>query len=404
MECYERRLATYEFWIAGHVISPTSLAMSGFFYTGQEDRVECYRCHGKLSRWNAGADADTEHKKHFPFCKLMSCGNSSPLIGSKTHLVDSNSHMVRLSTFKNWPFGHIVSACTLAKSGFYYRSCCDVVECFSCNGLLERWKRGVNVDEKHRKHFPLCKFMLSTAATVATPTTTTTTTNNRQRAMHPQYALLNVRKMTFTTVWATDHTPNGIAEAGFFAINRDQAMCFHCGGGLKDWQLDDNPWIEHAKWFPFCNWLRIENGFPFIETALISSKSPFDIAMRSEIVVKVLEMGFDMQHVSTTVNDHVKRTGGNFTSTLELLNAVTIPVNDKPTVVEEEEVEEEEDVQSVVRDLREKKTCKICMDADVCVLFIPCSHLVACWSCSNSLLLCPICRGKIDKRQKAILS
>ena len=44
--------------------------------------------------------------------------------------------------------------------------------------------------------------------------------------------------------------------------------------------------------------------------------------------------------------------------------------------------------------------CKICMDAPVQTVFIPCGHMVACLLCSNSFKkkgkkLCPICRTSI---------
>lgn len=31
---------------------------------------------------------------------------------------------------------------------------------------------------------------------------------------------------------------------------RDTVQCFSCGGCLGDWEEGDNPWKEHAKWFP----------------------------------------------------------------------------------------------------------------------------------------------------------
>ena len=35
--------------------------------------------------------------------------------------------------------------------------------------------------------------------------------------------------------------------------------------------------------------------------------------------------------------------------------------------------------------LREQKTCKVCMDAEVGVVFLPCGHLVVCGNCATSL-------------------
>ena len=36
----------------------------------------------------------------------------------------------------------------------------------------------------------------------------------------------------------------------------DETRRFHCGGGFKAWFDDDDPWQEHAKWFPKCAYVR----------------------------------------------------------------------------------------------------------------------------------------------------
>ena len=35
--------------------------------------------------------------------------------------------------------------------------------------------------------------------------------------------------------------------------------------------------------------------------------------------------------------------------------------------------------------LKEQKTCKVCMDEEVGVVFLPCGHLVVCVNCAPSL-------------------
>lgn len=30
----------------------------------------------------------------------------------------------------------------------------------------------------------------------------------------------------------------------------DCVVCFKCGGRLKNWQSDEDPWVEHAKHYP----------------------------------------------------------------------------------------------------------------------------------------------------------
>lgn len=30
----------------------------------------------------------------------------------------------------------------------------------------------------------------------------------------------------------------------------DKVLCFRCGGGMKGWQPEEDPWVEHAKYYP----------------------------------------------------------------------------------------------------------------------------------------------------------
>ena len=31
---------------------------------------------------------------------------------------------------------------------------------------------------------------------------------------------------------------------------RDRVKCWYCNGGMQNWERNDIPWEEHAKWFP----------------------------------------------------------------------------------------------------------------------------------------------------------
>lgn len=47
--------------------------------------------------------------------------------------------------------------------------------------------------------------------------------------------------------------------------SKDQVHCFFCGGGFKDWEEDVDPWIEHARWFPSCSFVKQCKGGKFIQ-------------------------------------------------------------------------------------------------------------------------------------------
>lgn len=61
-------------------------------------------------------------------------------------------------------------------------------------------------------------------------------------------------------------------------------------------------------------------------------------------------------------------------------------------------------LQEQLRRLQEERTCKVCMDKEVSIVFIPCGHLVVCQECAPSLRKCPICRGIIKGTVRTFLS
>ncbi|EGW11066.1 Baculoviral IAP repeat-containing protein 7 [Cricetulus griseus] len=61
------------------------------------------------------------------------------------------------------------------------------------------------------------------------------------------------------------------------------------------------------------------------------------------------------------------------------------------------------DVQAQLRQLQEERTCKVCLDRAVSVVFVPCGHLV-CTECAPNLQVCPICREPISSCVRTFLS
>ena len=55
--------------------------------------------------------------------------------------------------------------------------------------------------------------------------------------------------------------------------------------------------------------------------------------------------------------------------------------------------------------LEDAHLCKVCMEAEICFVFIPCGHQCTCENCAvnGGLKNCPICREKITKRIKTFL-
>jgi hypothetical protein len=90
---------------------------------------------------------------------------------------------------------------------------------------------------------------------------------NVDKPRYPRYASLQVRISSYQG-WPSylDQTPRDMAQAGFlYAGYQDYTRCFFCGGGLRNWEAGDDPWIEHARWFKACAYLIQNKGDKFIK-------------------------------------------------------------------------------------------------------------------------------------------
>ena len=54
--------------------------------------------------------------------------------------------------------------------------------------------------------------------------------------------------------------------------------------------------------------------------------------------------------------------------------------------------------------LKEARICKICMDSEIGVVFLPCGHFICCVQCAPSLRDCPLCRQSIHGTVKTYMS
>uniref|UniRef100_A0AAR2LXZ4 RING-type E3 ubiquitin transferase n=1 Tax=Pygocentrus nattereri TaxID=42514 RepID=A0AAR2LXZ4_PYGNA len=284
----------------------------------------------------------------------------------------------RLRSFQLWPPGAPVTAADLARAGFYFLDHEDSVQCFCCAGVLRCWVRGDEPLHEHRRHFPTCRFVLGRdVGNIPRPPGPPDSVDGQllsqlQRmgvdeqmaggqAVYPEMESEDTRLTTFHN-WPTGASvqPTTLARAGFFYTGHgDNVKCFFCDGGLRNWEPGDDPWQEHAKWFPRCEYLLQSRG--------------------QEYVNNIQQSYFN-----------TPETGGSETSAAADITSGHVLGN----LSAEEQL----------RQLQEERTCKVCMDKLVSMVFIPCGHLVVCTDCAASLRHCPICRAVIRGSVRAFMS
>ncbi|XP_049898871.1 E3 ubiquitin-protein ligase XIAP [Epinephelus moara] len=428
-------------------ISAERLARAGFYFTGQADRVRCFSCRKTVENWCRGDTPVERHKEVSPSCRFLSCThrtNFNPscdtrLTNGSTYnedaedmeyrlrtgeVVDESTypmapHMrseeARLQTFSSWPSTAPVSPRDLAQAGLYYLGESDRVQCFCCGGMLGGWEAGDTAWGEHTKHFPYCFFILGhDVGNIPFQGGTEEESGSRQHAnTRGSMGSLDERLGSFAGV---QHPidPERLARAGFYSEGTgDRVVCFRCGGGLKGWQPDEDPWEEHAKHYPGCSFLLAEKGQEFINSiqlqdprrngAASSHQNGFsghgNEVLQSAMAQKAIEMGLEPSAVERTILEKMSRTGSSY-STLKAL--IEDCLNNTPD--SDAAKTQDEDPLEKLRKLQREKQCKICMDRDICMVFIPCGHLVTCNECSESLIKCPICCGAISQKIKTYIA
>ena len=278
--------------------------------------------------------------------------------------------------------------------------------------------------------------------------------------INPHMRTREARLQTFTDNSArwpahkTRATPQQIVDAGMYYLGvRDRVKCWYCNGGLQNWDKDDDPWAEHAKWFPLCEYVlqqkgpefvhRIVSLFPGLERpplynpsrtapselqpyagtsqARRPERSPVivdpqrDLKERnavisrwcnSEMAKQAKGFGFDDNSIRTVCARQYDTNKREFEKLEEMVERL---VNLQPEGNSEEmtgaqntqELPQEATalpLEEQLKRLEMLKKCRLCRNEDANMVLMPCGHLPICAECAKTAKNCPICDVIISKK------
>ncbi|XP_062856991.1 E3 ubiquitin-protein ligase XIAP [Trichomycterus rosablanca] len=417
-------------------IPAEKLARAGLYFTGESDRVRCFSCLSTIENWNQGDNPLDRHQAVSPACMFLSCAHGRNRPGhapgpSRTpgrdedmefrlrtgEVVDETlypkiPHMrsedERFATFAGWPSWSPVRPAALAQAGMFYvpesSRQPDRVQCFCCGGMLSGWEEGDDPWGEHARHYSNCFFILGhDVGNVASM-------EPRQGGSH-----ISGSRETYEgrleSFQGREHpiSPERLARAGFYSAgDGDRVLCFKCGGGLKDWQPDEDPWKEHAKHYPGCSFLQAEKGQAFINSVQLgggSSSNGFSRherttdVMQSAIGQEAVKLGFDPAVVERMILEKIRQSGAGYSTVTDLIHDIDAAATFGNRADEEREAQNDDPIKKLEM-LQREKCCKVCMDRDISVVFLPCGHLITCEKCSAQLSKCPMCNTTITQKIK----
>ncbi|XP_071143600.1 baculoviral IAP repeat-containing protein 7-like [Mytilus edulis] len=481
------RVSSYSNFPRDISINLIKMAKTGFYYIDGR-KTKCFSCGSIYDRWKSGDDPVVIHKMLSPSCALLAEPrfSSSANQEEQTTVVPNNTDStVDTATVTSQGLNQSENASSRPEPRLQITS--------SYNGTSN------NVQERPGNQIRSPSNRNRTSSATGNENSQETQTSNEnhnatetsscqhntefeslgihlEKPKYPNYACLTVRISSFEG-WPSylDQSPRQMALAGFlFAGYHDYTRCFYCGGGLRNWEAGDDPWVEHARWFPKCTFLKQNKGEKFIHavqkrqaeidretnasnentqettsrvqtssTAVntSSTRTTHNDILQTVAARSVIEMGYtdqqvinafqhlttsgkDMNSISATDVMHIllddeanpQQQGAtsdvsqheNNTNTAgdHKSNSTSTECNGLDKTVNEENLlfEDTENLIEENRQLRDQRLCKVCLDLEASIAFLPCGHIVCCIDCAPAMRKCPVCRTYVKGTVKTYLA
>ncbi|XP_053676582.1 death-associated inhibitor of apoptosis 1 [Anopheles nili] len=386
----EHRLRTFSHWPVSF-IRPSDLARYGFYYVGSQDTVKCYFCRVEIGLWEPQDDVIQEHLQYSPFCPLLKKRptNNVPLNANYLDAVPEPSIDVCGIQIRQHSYAE--------NANEYVRSDLDRMsgDSWSANSDTSSGSGGDPVD------------IAAGASGIQYDRGSMTVAewNNEvlmgeqsmmRRPEYPNYAIEADRLKTYED-WPTSmkQKPKQLSDAGFFYTGKsDRVKCFSCGGGLKDWEQNDEPWEQHAIWYGNCHYLQLMKGREFIQKCIAlkdnACTASSSISMSSNSSQPSTS---GISSASSSVMSTSPASSSGFSSPTPAVDEeCTLRCSDHSSSSGEGAEEGEDEAGSNRKVLSESKICKICFVNEYNTAFMPCGHVVACAKCASAVSKCPLCQ------------
>jgi len=399
---------------------------------------------------------------------------------------DTRTELYRITTFQQFPSHAPINPCNLANNGFFYTGYKDRVKCFDCAQTIENWE--ITDDPLSVTwHQTDCQ-MISRHFTSNVPLTTTIAKQNNETKPHSRPNNLQDSLTTSVSLpsssaqekidpphpstreimfpcnnpvnpcmrnhqkrldtfyerarnWPRHRltaTPADMANAGLYYLGtQDRVKCFYCNGGLQNWDTHDEPWFEHAKWFPQCEFLlqqrgpeyveRVKNRFPNLKRPTLTNSISISATNNNPIIVdpaenhqqicekveatinaspiipEAIQMGFSTETIRHVLHNQLASHNEPFPTLSALVQALLdLPEETNHTHTQDpykpHPAEKAQTPLQELRMLKRQRQCKKCYTETATVVCIPCGHLAICKNCSPTATRCPVCMTKISNR------
>jgi hypothetical protein len=322
----------------------------------------------------SSASASSSIRVHAPPRHQHSGAQASKRLQALSKLKDE---LTRLKTFSKWA-GPKDIVTELARAGFFCFGQGSQAQCVFCLIIIGRWEPQENPFLTHKVANPKCRFVrrMPVGNVPRIPELGPTPYPEPFSSLRPdeglgyedygppqepRYRTYESRICTFTR-WPRSNAVDArdLAAAGFTYTERtDLVRCFHCDGGLRYWERNSDPWKEHARWFPDCQYIRLIKGRSYIVSAQQGLKE-------------------------NTPGAYPQRSIGSISEENE---------TELPSEIRLRFQGPQQKASSGKDSYPQETVCRLCLSAEGNIALIPCGHTGFCAGCFSAMGPgCPICR------------
>lgn len=410
-------------------VDPRKLAAAGFYYIGVLDHVKCFACDLTLMAWEPDDDPFIEHFKNQPKCSFISNFSRKYSVSIRQNTNESATNLflpnleqsmrdiqmgtvqnyrplspvsylprtqpnyskehARLHTFINWPKYCPVRPKELIDAGFYYTGYEDQVQCFKCGIILAGWEPQDTPWGEHEKWAKDCPLVIE---------------HCHQRNPHIAQDISTVPMLPQEQTWKTPPKPS-VPHATIPQVIPNNEPEF----------------VKAHFQFPT---ERYDDSNTKVQISSEKSIGENQLFYLAQGVQKLLEEGsYDLSTIQEAISQRKKIDRVPINSMNDLMEAVELyhdKLQSKEKNVEVVELPAENltkpelpvsqaAINEQMRKLEDAHRCKICLDAEIGIVFLPCGHLVCCPNCAQEIRtkknsVCPICRQHITDMIRSYLT
>lgn len=443
LQSEHHRMTTFVDWPEDCPVRPWELASAGFYYLGNQDNVKCYKCAVMLRNWEPQDIPWEEHKRWSSDCPLVIAHYKGK------HAYRPVEDQEQAPTRMPGPTSQAIEQA-------YPHSVQSQGSQFEYQGRNPNWppqQVGVaSSAEIQQSTYPSYSFSHHQQRTQDYPRTSyrgqenTSSSNQYIPHVSEQVPWRHVQEeILFRNESRTSPQLNTMSRESVISSSAAQTTVQSSAQSSRQ---------------------AVSNPSQIPSTEVSSHETRESEGLSSSDVVRAMEMGFTRDAIDEAIAIKTETTGNGFTNLGDLMQALLDNQNStssaqqtagncwpdpEPQVIDrnEENMDQREQAQlnmglmhsisyhqdptagskqvlkrsnsappgsatntgmlsTSVRELErtqeERLICKICMDAEVGIVFLPCGHISCCPNCASGLDLCPMCRNPIERMYRTFLS